>query len=479
MKILKKEITGNYEIVVRFIGGIYEPARVFFSADADLSIRCFLEPTREGFRIGRIAKGRTDIWKEYRGKIRNDASMSVRIIKTGNCYRFWVNELTGHMVHPRGIWEGFAEPWTSWIGFEGDIPVQELVVHELPWLARSDKPVIPYGPKGSFYEEQAIPGGIIEKDGLYYMYFMAGMAGDEEGASRRTVGVATSRDLENWQVHDKPVIRLGDRGFDYDNLYPGSALILNDGRVAVVYAAQKFPRWIGFFLATADHPLGPFKIYQEGPIYKHFNDYAHEFDLIEAKAKEGRYMLFYSGFTEKPADGGPTGDRGYICWSDDLIHWRRHHPWPAFLPETKDNWDGEHIRPRGINRIGEYWYLWYEGCYPWKPPGTNRCSWWDMTGLARSKDLKNWEYFPWNPCLPSTGMEVHPEGFWLAWPRMWIKEDTCYIFYTSSGSHPDKAFREKTAHDRLNLPSIGLRKTSVHELTKWDSKYGRTFNLLG
>ena len=74
------------------------------------------------------------------------------------------------------------------------IQLQSCTVTTLPWLQKITKPVISRGPKGSFYEKQIIPGAIIEYDGLYYMYVMAGMAGDEEGSSRRTIGVAMSPD---------------------------------------------------------------------------------------------------------------------------------------------------------------------------------------------------------------------------------------------------------------------------------------------
>ena len=39
---------------------------------------------------------------------------------------------------------------------------------------------IPWVPKVPFMKNRLSPGAIIEYEGLYYMYVMAGMAGDEE-----------------------------------------------------------------------------------------------------------------------------------------------------------------------------------------------------------------------------------------------------------------------------------------------------------
>jgi len=459
--LITKEIEGNYELNLELEGDLSNGIEIFFSANADFKKKVFLKINSEGFDVVREIDGKQKIWKGYRSSTVNKPDSKIRILKKGNFYRFWYNDLTGHIQGPMGQWDNIFEPWKAWVGFEGDTKPKKFTATTLPWIPLSEKPVIPTGEKGSFYEQQTIPGGIIEYKNKYYLYFMAAMQGDEEGASRRTVGVATSDNLIDWEVHPKPIIELGAGGFDYDNLYPGSALVLDDGKIAVVYAAQIFPEWIGFFLATSDDPFGPFKVNSEGPVYKHFT-HAHEFDLIEANVPEGRYMLIYSGYTPNPPSG-PAGDRGYIVFSDDLIHWREHPNNPAFNPETLDNWDGEHIRPRGINKIGETWYLWYEGCYPWRAPGSQHTGWWDMTGLARSKDLKNWEYYPRNPSLCSTGIENHFESKWVAWPRMWVKDDNCYIYYVAGGS---------------GTAQIGMRTTTIKQLTDWNSESGETLDLL-
>ena len=156
------------------------------------------------------------------------------------------------------------------------------------------------------------------------------------------------------------------------------------------------------------------------------------------------------------------GDRGFMAFSNDLVNWIPHPDNPVFDPETTSGWDAQHIRPRSLNKIGDTWYQWYEGCYYWRPHNTRRGSHQDITGLARSKDLVNWEYYPRNPALPGLGRmtdgEVKYDGQWVAWPRMLVKDDMCYVFFTGGAQ-------------------IGLRTIKIDELTNWESEGGETIDI--
>ena len=191
-------------------------------------------------------------------------------------------------------------------------------------------------------------------------------AATRKGLQEGTIGVAVSPDLKQWEGHLEPIISYLDT--PYDNLYVSGAVVTDEGRVAIMFSAQKFPEWQGFMLAMADHPMGPFFQHAGNPVYKHFS-HAHEFDLIRAERLQHRYLLFYAGFTPEP-QRGLAGDRGYLLYSDDLVNWHPDERNPVFGPETLDNWDGVHVRPRSLNRSGDMWYLWYEGCNTWQPEGT-------------------------------------------------------------------------------------------------------------
>lgn len=460
MTIIKNKIEGNYEMNLEVSGnGLPKYAKVFFSATQDLSNRAYLEITVNGFNVGREMGGITDTWKEYDGV--GSLPWNIRVLKKGNYFRFWVNQAHGSIRGPLGEWEGYYEPWEAYIGVEAPegVKIKSFTVTTLPWLSQITEPVIPRGPEGSFYEQQAIPGGVIEYQGKYYMYFMAGMKGQQEGSSKRRIGVAESNDLINWDVHPEPVIIFGQPGFPQDNLYPGGAVITPEGKIAVMYAVQLYPDWKGFCLATADHPLGPFEKYAGNPVYD-FGMPHHEFDLVRVDHFDYRYILFFAGVTLNPPSG-PAGDRGYLIYSHDLRNWTKDSNNPVFSPETLDGWDSVHIRPRSLDKIGDTWYLWYEGCVNWKPPGGDSgLSFWDTIGLARSQDLYNWEYYPRNPALPGLGISANQfDANWVGWPRMFIKDGIGYVFYTGGAQ-------------------VGLRTIAINQLTNWESEGGKSIDML-
>lgn len=458
-KVFKTKIAGNYELnaIVRANGNA-KTLRVLFSADESLSHYAFLDIAGDRYTVGRTMADTTDTWKTYNGVA--GPLWKIRLLKKGNFFRFWVNGVTGWIRGPYGEWEGRYDPWEACAGLKvsNDAVVDSLTVTTLPWLSQRTDPVVSHGPQGSFYEEQAIPGAVLRWGEKYYMYIMAGMKGKQEGSSKRSVGVAVSTDLRTWAVQPEPVLSYKD--FPYDNLYVNGVTTTPEGKIAVMFSAQQFPEWKGFMLATADNPLGPFTPYPGNPVYKHFT-HAHEFDLVRVDQPGYRYILFYAGFTPEPRTG-PVGDRGYLLYSDDLIHWKPEENNPVFSPQTLDNWDAVHVRPRSLTRIGDTWYLWYEGCNQWTPPHTTIDGWWDTVGLARSKDLLHWEYYPRNPALPGLGAD--PEQFdnrWSGWPRMVVSDSTGYIFYAGA------------APERGGGAYVGLRTIGLRELTNWQSEGGR------
>ena len=58
--------------------------------------------------------------------------------------------------------------------------------------------------------------------------------------------------------------------------------------------------------------------------------------------------------------------------------------------ESADNanaWDGGHRRPRSLSRVGDWWYLYFEGAAEDERETTNTTCFRDAVGLARSRDL--------------------------------------------------------------------------------------------
>ncbi len=462
---ITRRITGNYELEARIAGtDLSSEARIGFSGEGG-SVRVYLGIDTRGFRVVREAAGGRTVLKDY--ACAGQPPWEVRVLKKGNFFRYRVNDSTGWIRGPSGEWEGVYEPWGNSLALEGTggCGFESCTVTTLPWLARMTEPVIALGPAGSHYEKQIIPGAILETGGRFYMYCMAGMEGDQEGSSRRTIAVAESADLLKWEVHPAPVLSYDDA--PGDNIYVNGAVVSPEGQVVIMYAVQQYPAWLGFMIASADDPKGPFTPFAGNPVYRHFNDAAHEFDLLRVDHPDYRYIMCYAGYTPRSSGGWPGGDRGYLLYSDDLVDWREAEDNPVFGPETTDDWDAVHVRPRSLNRIGDAWYLWYEGCNAWTPPGPagraqwcERAQWCDSVGLARSTDLRNWSYYPRNPALPALGIGAERfDHTWTGWPRMVVRGDTGYVFYTGNAQ-------------------VGLRTIPVRQLTDWESEGGETLRIV-
>lgn len=454
----RRLIHGNYNLEAHVEGG---NCTVSFSGRPDWPVEAALEVSQDRIQLIRREKDATVILKESASP--GSGPWKIRLLKQGNFFRYWVNDSSNWIEQPLCAWASdepvrYCEPLVGYVGVSaGQGSAISWKITDLPWLPFPEEPVIAPGPDGTFRENQILVGGVLEDKGIYYMYFTGDRFGCEEGAGVREIGVAHSTDLRHWTIEPEPILRVGDKtSWEPTGIYCSGVTKAPDGRFAVMYAAQNFPNWGGFGIAFADHPLGPFHKYVNNPVYKH-PVAAHEFDLVRTDDPERRYLFFYAGFTLAPKRG-PVGDRGYLMYSNDLIHWHPHEQNPVFGPETLDNWDAVHVRPRSLNKIGDTWYLWYEGANHWTPPAEFHIDrvatpeWWDTVGLARSKDLVHWEYYPNNPGLPGTGISKERfDTFWVGWPRMFIKDGIGYVFYTGGRA-------------------IGLRTIPIRQITEWEGR---------
>jgi len=176
----RKKLTGNYELNLRVSNiGVSDRVRVYYSASEDLSTGGFLEIGGGQMAIGRVLQGKESTWKTKECKV--GTSVSVKILKKGGFFRYWVNGTADWMRGPLGEWEGLLEPTEAYVAL--DVPkgagVESFAATMLPWFPAVDK-VIEKGPEGGFMEGHVLPGALIEYDGRYYMYFMASMKGDQE-----------------------------------------------------------------------------------------------------------------------------------------------------------------------------------------------------------------------------------------------------------------------------------------------------------
>ena len=456
----------NYELILEWKNGVLGQIEIDYAQDFENINHAILRISADGVKMAIKSPHGEQILKTDdhvpQGK--------VVFLRRGNYARVLYDGREMYLQGGTGEWYGhyMAEKAVLTVD-DSENNLISCLYTSLDWLIAPDSPAVTAGEDGTYYEQQIIPGSVIEHDGVWYMYCMCGMKGNEEGSSKRVIGVATSTDLINWTVMPKPLIDHGILGVEGENLYPNACLKNADGKFVLFFSAQAFPKWIGVYALISDSPLGPFVLCKENPVIPSDKP-MHEFDAVECNLPQGRYLLYLTTY-QQGSDTEKAGDRGILYFSDDLIHWRKGADMAPFRPETENGWDFAHVRTRGINKIGDTWYLWYEGVGHWPAPKNDfddenafvNCDWWDVVGLARSKDLKNWEYYHRNPCFVPQGRSIDRyDSRWVGWPRMVIKDGKGYIFHSASG---------KKVH-------VGCRTIDIDALTDWETEGGKTEKLI-
>ena len=122
----------------------------------------------------------------------------------------------------------------------------------------------------------------------------------------------------------------------------------------------------------------------------------------EGKLKKvhGRYLGAWNAY---PSAGYEEGAAVIgLAWSDDLLHWELTDP--ILFPADGAPWEhGGLYRPNLVEEDGTY-YLFYNAKTDPNPRATDG-AWQEQSGVATSKDLKQWTRYAGNPVLRNGGHE--------------------------------------------------------------------------
>ena len=216
------------------------------------------------------------------------------------------------------------------------------------------------------------------------------------------IGVATSQDGYKFVPYERnPVFDRRDpaTGQAAGNVQGGAVVRLNDDSYALTYTVHDGKRWHPLEYALGTTPVGPFLLAKHNPMLdtgdtESFDgEHIHLHDI--QRLDDGRYAMLYTGFSI----GGtqrPWGDKGGLATSDDFKTWVKHPDNPVFPLGEPGSWDDGHVRPKGFVKYNQYYYMFYEGAHK----SDYLTYFFDQVGMARSKDLVNWERFPHNPIIP-------------------------------------------------------------------------------
>lgn len=117
--------------------------------------------------------------------------------------------------------------------------------------------------------------------------------------------------------------------------------------------------------------------------------------LGKLKKVRGRYLGAWNAYPNAGYEEGAAVIG--LAWSDDLLHWELTEP--ILFPRDGAPWEhGGLYRPNLIEHDGTF-YLYYNA----KTDPEPKRGWHEQTGVATSRDLKNWTRYAGNPILRNGG----------------------------------------------------------------------------
>jgi len=281
----------------------------------------------------------------------------------------------------------------------------------------NNNPIIPRTPN-TFYSIHTANPDFLHFRNIYFLYFRG-----QNEAGFDQIGAAfiepENFDGIRWKVlSENPIVKVGENPTDFDSGYIlDPATIVINNKVYLYYTAHRsdwndwdIPSYVG--LAVSEDGF-------------HFTK-SNQNPIICGVAPEivffqGNYYLFFqrknsSGFFEI-----------FYCPSEDGIHFSEEDVKKVFEPsKEKDAFDQFSISTVRIWQEGDWFYMFYGGCikyfdYP------------IAIGLARSKDLLNWERYPQNPIFQRGKPSTWDEGaLWFATVQK--IDDTYYLWYEGVGT---------------------------------------------
>jgi len=186
---------------------------------------------------------------------------------------------------------------------EGTLRRKELVENGTFIQIPGPNPIITPGPDGAWDDGVTEAADAFKDVDTYYFYYHATGAG-----KGYRLGVATStHPLGPFKKHgDKPVLDLGPAG-SWDDKYVACAMVLKDGREKYYmwysgHGSQRQHRKWSIGLATAAHPLGPWKKYEGNPILE---DFGYVGGVLKVKGKYHLYSAYPISSTGYKGDYSP------------------------------------------------------------------------------------------------------------------------------------------------------------------------------
>ena len=295
------------------------------------------------------------------------------------------------ITHPRGWWRAAILVWCSMLLCAPGAHAQHFwdlfstayTTNVLAWTRHNDNPVI--GPSGSTWKSHGTGSPeFLEFQGRTFLFYRGnGVLPGKGKTSSDRIGVAELLDIGTMRLKYRdlnrgfPVIDVGVAGEFDDAGVQSPAAVAFKGQVYLYYSATgKGPRRIGLAVSADGEQFK--KI---GPVLE-----GRSPDVLVVR--DTLYMIY------QKAD--PAGYKVYLAYSLDGEKFISVSDHPVFSG-AEGRWDAKSISTPRIWVSGGVYYMLYGGStdYVDEP---------EFFGLARSKDLREWDVHPGNPVF---GAGVH------------------------------------------------------------------------
>jgi predicted GH43/DUF377 family glycosyl hydrolase len=278
---------------------------------------------------------------------------------------------------------------------------------DFQWKRYAHNPIFP-AKAGTWMESQTANPDLLLNGDTYFMYFR----GQQGGHDR--IGLATiphrQFDGVTWNIHPEPIIDVGDPGSWDENHCVDPAAVLVNGKIYLYYTGVNPRVERSIMLAVSDDGIhfakygknpviagggAPEVVYHDSTFYLYFwwpVPKKKGFQIHYATSKDGYHFTDPSPNPVVPA--GPEGSwesftvetqrifsEGGLyymiyCGSDrnkdypwnaglatsrDLVHWDKYPGNPIFSRGEAGAWDEGAIWFTTVEKIGDRYYLWYEG----------------------------------------------------------------------------------------------------------------------
>jgi hypothetical protein len=290
-------------------------------------------------------------------------------------------------------------------------------------------PIIRTGPKGAWDSMMLEASDAFRDVGTYYFYYHAIGQGNENEANKPgyQVGVASSNHpLGPFKKHgDGPVLKVGPKD-SWDDACVACAMVIKDGdedepKYYMWYSGAESHEgdvWnVG--LATAKHPLGPWKKYEGNPIIK---DFGYVGGVVKVN---GKYRL-YSAY--------PISRRGYkgdysplaVALADSPEGpWQKYEGNPLMTKGNSGDWDDGGISEAEVLFHNGMYHMFYGGTEYHGPRV-------ESIGYAYSFDGFEWYKYGQNPVAKR---QANPNAAAFAEVHTIIEPPFVYLYHTLRPEH--------------------------------------------